>query len=61
MAAESGGGVELGQAVALLAAGVAAVPAFRKLGLGSVLGYFAAGVAVGPFGLALQLRSSLQV
>ena len=53
MAAESGGGVELGQAVALLAAGVAAVPVFRKLGLGSVLGYLAAGVVVGPFGLGV--------
>jgi len=30
-----------------------AVPIFRKLGLGSVLGYLAAGVAIGPFGLAL--------
>ncbi|MEF2162629.1 cation:proton antiporter, partial [Pseudomonas aeruginosa] len=28
-------------------------PLFRRLGLGSVLGYFAAGVAVGPFGLGL--------
>ena len=45
--------VELGHAVALLAAGVVAVPVFRKLGLGSVLGYLAAGVAVGPFGFKL--------
>ncbi len=31
-------------------AAVVAVPVFRRLGLGSVLGYFAAGLAVGPFG-----------
>ncbi len=46
-------GMELGLAVALLAAGVVAVPIFRRLGLGSVLGYLAAGLAVGPFGLRL--------
>ena len=37
-------------AVILLSAAVVAVPLFRRLGLGSVLGYFAAGLAVGPFG-----------
>ena len=37
-------------AVILLSAAVVAVPVFRRLGLGSVLGYFAAGLAVGPFG-----------
>ncbi len=31
--------------VALLAAGVVAVPIFRRMGLGSVLGYLAAGLA----------------
>ena len=41
------------QVVALLGAGVIAVPIFRRLGLGSVLGYFAAGVAIGPFGFGL--------
>ncbi|MBI1360494.1 MAG: potassium transporter [Alphaproteobacteria bacterium] len=46
-------GMELGLAVALLAAGVVAVPIFRRLGLGSVLGYLAAGLVVGPFGLGL--------
>lgn len=39
--------------VSLLAAAVIAVPLFRRLGLGSVLGYLAAGLAIGPFGLAL--------
>lgn len=38
----------LGLAVVLLGSGVAAVPLFRRLGLGSVLGYFAAGLLVGP-------------
>jgi glutathione-regulated potassium-efflux system protein KefB len=37
--------------VALLGAAVVAVPIFRRLGLGSVLGYLAAGLLVGPFGL----------
>lgn len=52
MAAEAGGG-ELVQVVALLAAGVIAVPIFKRLGLGSVLGYLAAGLAIGPFGLKI--------
>ncbi len=46
-------GTELGQVVALLATAVVAVPIFRKLGLGSVLGYLAAGLLIGPFGLRL--------
>jgi glutathione-regulated potassium-efflux system protein KefB len=53
MVTETAGGIGLGHAVALLAAGVVAVPIFRKLGLGAVLGYLAAGVAVGPFGFQL--------
>lgn len=48
MATEAAGGMDLGHAVALLAAGVIAVPIFRRLGLGAVLGYLAAGVIVGP-------------
>lgn len=40
-------------AVALLGAAVIAVPLFRRLGLGSVLGYLAAGLLIGPFGLGL--------
>ena len=51
--ADAGSGLDLGHVAALLAAGVVAVPIFRKIGLGSVLGYLAAGVAIGPFGLAL--------
>ncbi len=49
----SAGGMDLGHAVALLAAGVIAVPIFRRLGLGAVLGYLAAGVIVGPYALKL--------
>jgi len=41
------------EAATFLAAAVVAVPVFQRLGLGSVLGYLAAGVAIGPFGLAL--------
>ncbi len=41
------------QAVALLGSTVVAVTAFKRLGLGSVLGYLVAGLAIGPFGLAL--------
>ncbi|MBB3972729.1 monovalent cation:proton antiporter-2 (CPA2) family protein [Hansschlegelia beijingensis] len=44
---------ELVQIVALLGAGVVAVPIFKRLGLGSVLGYFTAGLIIGPFGLGL--------
>jgi glutathione-regulated potassium-efflux system protein KefB len=44
-------GGNLVQVVALLGAGVVAVPVFKRLGLGSVLGYLAAGLAIGPFGL----------
>ena len=41
---------QLIQVVALLGAAVVAVPLFRKLGLGSVLGYLAAGLVIGPYG-----------
>ena len=43
----------LQQALIYLAAGVVAVPLFRRLGLGSVLGYLVAGMAIGPWGFAL--------
>ena len=45
------GANDLVKVVALLGAAVVAVPLFRRLGLGSVLGYLAAGLAIGPFGL----------
>lgn len=41
------------QAIIYLAAAVVSVPLAKKLGLGSVLGYLIAGVAIGPFGAGL--------
>lgn len=52
MAAEGLGPV-IGPIVVLMGAAVVAVPLFRRLGLGSVLGYFAAGALVGPSVLGL--------
>ncbi|WP_413615401.1 monovalent cation:proton antiporter-2 (CPA2) family protein [Halomonas cupida] len=46
-------GFGLVQAVVLLGAAIVAVPLFRRLGLGSVLGYLAGGLTVGPFGFGL--------
>lgn len=46
-------GQTIAPAVVLMGAAVVAVPLFRRLGLGSVLGYFAAGVLVGPSALGL--------
>jgi len=50
MAVESSAG-DLLKVVALLGAAVVMVPLFRRFGLGSVLGYLAGGLAIGPFGL----------
>lgn len=43
----------LQQLVMFLAAAVIAVPIFKRLGLGAVLGYLAGGIAIGPWGLSL--------
>ena len=43
----------LEQALVYLAAAVIAVPVFKRLGLGSVLGFLIAGMAIGPWGLRL--------
>ncbi|MDO5631053.1 MAG: monovalent cation:proton antiporter-2 (CPA2) family protein [Paracoccus sp. (in: a-proteobacteria)] len=53
MAEAAGLAHTIGPVVVLMGAAVTAVPLFRWLGLGSVLGYFAAGALVGPsvFGL----------
>ncbi len=40
----------LGQALIYLLAAVISVPISRRLGFGSVLGYLAAGIVIGPFG-----------
>jgi glutathione-regulated potassium-efflux system ancillary protein KefC len=41
----------LNASLVYLAAAVIAVPLARKLGLGSIIGYLGAGIAIGPFGL----------
>ncbi len=43
----------ISQALVYMAAAVVVVPISRRLGLGSVLGFLVAGVAIGPFGLGL--------
>ena len=53
MAIEGQTAHHLVQAVTLLAAAVVAVPLFRRLGLGSVLGYLCAGLLIGPFGIGI--------
>ncbi|WP_028033458.1 monovalent cation:proton antiporter-2 (CPA2) family protein [Chelativorans sp. J32] len=53
MAGEAAHGVDLVPVVVLLTAGVVAVPLFKRFGLDSVLGYLAAGLVIGPFGLGL--------
>ncbi|WP_395665302.1 monovalent cation:proton antiporter-2 (CPA2) family protein [Methylocella sp.] len=52
-AAAAGHGVDLLHVVALLGAAVVGAPLFKRLGLGSVLGYLAAGLVIGPYGLRL--------
>ncbi|HVZ14684.1 MAG TPA: cation:proton antiporter, partial [Bauldia sp.] len=44
---------ELIAAVALLGAAVISVPIFKRIGLGSVVGYLAGGLVIGPYGLGL--------
>ncbi|MCK3658294.1 potassium transporter [Pasteurellaceae bacterium Pebbles2] len=51
MAVESAN--QLVSVVTLLGAAIIVVPFFKRIGLGSVLGYLAAGLAIGPFGLKL--------
>lgn len=51
--ADTGIAQTIGPALVLLGSAVVAVPLFRKLGLGSVLGYFAGGLLVGPSGLGI--------
>jgi len=54
-------GQTIGPVVVLMGAAVIAVPLFRRLGLGAVLGYFGAGILVGPsvLGLVTDARSIL--
>ena len=61
------GGFDLIPIVVLLGAAVIAVPLFKRLGLGSVLGYLAAGLIIGPLfvvaelGFLLGLRPELKL
>jgi glutathione-regulated potassium-efflux system protein KefB len=59
--AEASLGQTIAPAIVLMGAAVVAVPLFRRLGLGSVLGYFAAGMLVGPsvFGLFTDAQAIL--
>lgn len=50
------GGQFLAQGLVLLAAAVIAAPLFKRIGLGIVLGYLAAGIIIGPWGLSLFAR-----
>ena len=52
----------LGEVTIFLATAVFLVPLFRRLRLGSVLGYLAAGALIGPFGLRLigEVETTLQ-
>ena len=49
------------QAFVYLSAAVVSVPLAKRLGLGSVLGYLIAGIAIGPFGLGLVGREGQDV
>src|ERR1700737_3957863 len=53
----------LAQIAIFLAAAVVAIPIFRRFKLGSVLGYLAAGIIIGPAGLGLisRIDSTLHV
>lgn len=52
-------GMGLGHAVVLLAAMVVAATLFRRLGLGAVLGYLAAGLLIGPSALGVVREPEL--
>ncbi|MFN3314411.1 MAG: monovalent cation:proton antiporter-2 (CPA2) family protein [Hyphomonas sp.] len=45
--------VDLAPIIILLGSAVIAVPLFKRLGFGSVLGYLAAGLVIGPFGFQI--------
>ncbi len=53
MAEATSSGVHLVQIVAVLGAGVVAAPLFKRAGFGAILGYLAAGLAIGPFGFGV--------
>ena len=47
------------QALVLLGATLVLLPLFQRLGLGSILGYLAAGIAVGHWGLAWSVAVTM--
>jgi glutathione-regulated potassium-efflux system protein KefB len=49
-------GIDLLPVITLLAVAVIGAPLFKRIGLGSVLGYLAGGVLIGPFGLGVFTR-----
>jgi CPA2 family monovalent cation:H+ antiporter-2 len=49
----------LAESLVLLGAATLAVPVFKKLGLGSVLGYLAAGIAIGPLARIITHTDSI--
>ncbi len=53
------GGALFNEPLILLAAAVFAVPLFKRLGLGSVLGYLAAGVVIGPIARLITDANSI--
>lgn len=53
------GGALFGEPLILLAAAIFAVPLFKRLGLGSVLGYLAAGVVIGPIARLITDANSI--
>ncbi len=56
--ADAGGPIGfLGEAAVFMTAAVLVVPLFKRLGLGSVLGFLAAGTAIGPFGIGIISNS----
>lgn len=61
--AEAGIAQMVGPVIVLLGSAVVAVPLFRRLGLGSVLGYFAGGLLVGPsvFGIFTEPSTILHI
>lgn len=61
MATEPSTGLDLADGVILLGAAVVAVPLFRRLGMGSVLGYLAAGLVMGRLGIVDDPEAMLHV
>jgi glutathione-regulated potassium-efflux system protein KefB len=51
-------GVELLPVIVLLAVAVVAAPLFKRLGLGSVVGYLAGGMVIGPYALGVFTEPS---